>query len=48
MKEDQLVQKANAKLEAALKKKATLEDMGLAKESKVAHENMEGPVQSIV
>ena len=52
-KEDQLVQKANAKLEAALKKKATL-DMGqalddsLAKEPTVAHENMEGLVQSIV
>jgi hypothetical protein len=52
-KEDQLVQKANAKLEAALKKKATL-DMGqalddsIAKEPTVAHENMEGLVQSIV
>jgi hypothetical protein len=52
-KEDQLVQKANAKLEAGLKKKATL-DMGqalddsLAKEPTVAHENMEGLVQSIV
>ncbi len=52
-KEDQLVQKANAKLEAAIKKKATL-DMGqalddsLAKEPTVAHENMEGLVQSIV
>jgi hypothetical protein len=52
-KEDQLVQKVNAKLEAALKKKATL-DMGqalddlIAKEPTVAHENMEGLVQSIV
>jgi hypothetical protein len=49
---DQLVQKANAKLEARLKRKATL-DMGqalddsLAKEPTVAHENMEGLVQSI-
>jgi hypothetical protein len=51
--EDQLVQTANAKLEAALEKKATL-DMGqaldnlLAKEPTVAQENMEGLVQSIV
>jgi hypothetical protein len=52
-KEDQLVQKVNAKLEAALKKKSTL-DMGqaldgsLAKESAVAQENMKGLVQSIM
>jgi hypothetical protein len=52
-KEDQLVQKTNAKLEAALKKKATL-DMGqvlddsISKEPTVAQENMEGLVQSIV
>jgi hypothetical protein len=52
-KEDQVVQKANAKLEAALKKKATL-DMGqalddsIAKEPTVAHKKMEGLVQSIV
>jgi hypothetical protein len=52
-KEDQLVQKANAKLEAALKKKATLDmgqalDNSIAKEPTVAHKNMEGLVQSIV
>jgi hypothetical protein len=52
-KEDQLVQKAKAKLEAALKKKATLDmsqalDDSLAKEPTVAHENIEGLVQSIV
>jgi hypothetical protein len=51
--ENQSVQKANAKLEAALKKKATLDmgqalDESLAKEPTVAHENMEGLVQSIV
>lgn len=45
-KEDRLVQQANAKLEAALKKKTTL-DMGQAlddsrtKEPMVAHRNME-------
>jgi hypothetical protein len=53
LKEDQLLQEKNAKLEAALKKKATL-DMGqaldgsIAKEPTVAHKNMEGLVQSIV
>jgi hypothetical protein len=49
-----VVQKANAKLEAALKKEATLLDIGqalddsLAKEPMVAHKIMEGLVQSIV